>query len=168
MKKPNKKQQQRFEIIETIALWEGVINSSVLSHFIGVIPRNAITEIQSYNNFVPIPLEYNASKKVFVTPDDYRPIFISSEWDIYHDHIIKFADLYRNSLWSCGSLDVMPHGFNKIEPDVIRVINKCIRSKQAFRAKYHSMNHPRGLTRAFHPHAIAFNGVRWHTWLGSY
>ena len=47
MKKPNKKQQQRFEIIETIALWEGVINSSVLSHFIGVIPRNAITEIQS-------------------------------------------------------------------------------------------------------------------------
>ena len=162
MKKPNKKQQQRFEIIETIALWEGVINASVLCHFIGVVARNAMTEIQAYNEFVPIPLEYNPSKKAFITPEDFKPIFISTEWSVYHDHLMRFSHLYQGVLWTSGGIEVMPNDFNKVEPDVIRAINECIKNQHSFKAKYHSMRHPRGLTRTFHPHAIAFNGIRWH------
>ncbi|GHE80190.1 WYL domain-containing protein [Thalassotalea profundi] len=162
MKKPNKKQQQRFEIIETIALWEGVINASVLCHFIGVVPRNAITEIQAYNEFVPVPLEYNYSKKLFITPKDFKPIFISNEWDVYHDHLVRYSHLYRGYLWPDSGIELISNSFNKVEPDVIRTINECIKNKLAFQAKYHSMNHPKGLTRTFHPHAIAFNGIRWH------
>ena len=162
MKKRNKKQIERFKIIEIIAYWEGSINASILCNFIGVIPRNATTEIQAYNEVVPIPLEYNASKKIFVPPNQYKPIYISTEWNLYHEHLVRFAHLYQKGLWHSNSIDVISSDFNHINSEITRTIHECIKNKTSFKAKYHSMNNPRGLTRTFHPHAIAFNGVRWH------
>ncbi|TNC80859.1 MAG: hypothetical protein C9356_12095 [Oleiphilus sp.] len=161
-KKISEKQRQRFQLIETLAYWERTLNANILKAFLGLTWNMAIKELSAYKELHPKTFTYNSSKKVFITNTSFRPVYISRDWSVYHDHLIKYAELYNQQLWRANSVEVLPGSLNTVENQVIELLCKAIKRKCSISAKYASMQNPRGLTRIIHPHALAFSGRRWH------
>ncbi|MBL1319705.1 MAG: WYL domain-containing protein [Methylophaga sp.] len=162
IKKITQKQRRRFEIIETVAYWEGIINATILVKLFGVSWSNALKEFNAYKEHCPEQFEYNASLKLFIVKDGFKPRYISTDWDVYHAHIITFRTIYNAELWNSSAIEILPLTYNSVNNDVIRKVSIAIKNGDSLTVKYCSLKHPRGLTRTLHPHAIAFNGIRWH------
>jgi len=161
-KKISDKQRQRFELIETIAYWERVLNANILKQFLGLTWDMAIKELGAYRKYHPNTFSYNQSLRVFTTIEGFKPTYISTDWGVYNDHLIKYSVLYNESLWNQNSVAVLPNSLNTVRNEIVHGVSLAIKNKKIIKAKYCSMQNPRGLTRRIHPHAIAFNGHRWH------
>jgi hypothetical protein len=161
-KEVTRKQRHRFEIIETIAYWERVLNANILKQFLGLTWNMAIKELAFYREKHPNTFDYNGSLRVFLTKKGFKPTYISTDWELYNDHLIKYSSLYNESIWNQSSVELLSNSLNKVSPDIFHGVSQAIKNRKIIKVKYCSMQNPKGLTRLIHPHAIAFNGRRWH------
>lgn len=73
--------------------------------------------------------------------------------------ILDETEAWANRLPACSIAPVLQR---QLAPDVLRNILACIRSKLAIQIVYQSMSRPEPQSRWISPHAIGFDGYRWH------
>ena len=154
--------RQRFEAIEIIAYWEGKINTTQLTKLFNVTVSNITKDLADYRRSHPDSLIYNSSIKAYEPSNGFHPRYISTEWKIYHQFLLNNESTYKQDFWHPSSLDSIPLDLYVADKSVMRTLTTAIKLKQSLTIKYRSFSNPKGITRIIHPHAIAFNGLRWH------
>jgi predicted DNA-binding transcriptional regulator YafY len=159
--------EQRLEFIEFRLFWEGHVNRSDLMEQFGVSVNQASTDLNRYIGFAPANMVYDKSARIYVPGPDYSPQFLKPDASRYLAQLRSLADGIMDSddTWiaELPSYDAAPTPVRGVNPTTLRSVVGAIRRNEALEVKYQSLSRPEPIWRWIAPHAIGFDGFRWHT-----
>lgn len=156
--------RQRVEFIETRLYWEGKISRKDLIGYFNISVPQATKDIKSYMEIAPDNIQYDSRAKQYMAPDGFNPVLISPASESYLKRLLSSNSEKED--FFCGS---MPSFYNapciqrQISPLVLKYILRNIREGNAIYIEYQSMSGPGPNWRWVSPHAIGYDGLRWHT-----
>ena len=159
--------EQRLEFIEFRLFWEGHVNRSDLMDQFGVSVNQASTDLNRYIGFAPDNMVYDKRARTYVRGSAFKPQFLEPDASRYLSQLRSVADgiLDREDCWIA---DLPPYAsaptpVRGVNPATLRSVVGAIRRSEAIEVKYQSLSSPEPSWRWIAPHAIAFDGFRWHT-----
>jgi len=159
--------ERRMEFIEFRVFWEGRINRRDLIDKFGVSTPQASNDMSQYQDIAPKNLHYDPRAKFYFASKGFKPKFLNPDSDRYLANLMSMSSgiLTEQESWltNIPSYDVLPQPKRAIDPGRLRRIIGAIRDGLAIQIKYQSMNAPEPEFRWISPHALAFDGYRWHT-----
>ena len=161
---PGRNLARRFEFIEWRLFWEGKINRSDLEARFGISTPQASLDLRHYKEFARRNIEYDASLKRYVSSEDIKPRFLRVSANrlllqlrTWVGGVLRREDLWFSKIPAAG---VAPEIGRDVRPQVLRRVLHAMRTRQALSVHYQSLTNSRW--RDIAPHAIAFDGHRWH------
>jgi len=160
--------EQRLEFIEFRLFWDGILNRSDITDRFGVSAVQASADLARYKELAPDNLDYDPSQKRFVATSQFIPKLFQPNADRYlvqlkaiGDEVISLSD---TNIGALPTMDAMPIPHRRVDPNILRRLLLVIRGRRGLNVFYHSMNskRPLSLWRDITPHALAFDGLRWH------
>lgn len=159
--------EQRLEFIEFRLFWEGHVNRSDLMDQFGVSVNQASTDLNRYIGFAPENMVYDKSARTYVRGSSFKPQFLQPDASRYLAQLRSVADgiLDRDDSWIANlpSFASAPTPVRGVNPVTLRSVVGAIRRSEEIEVKYQSLSNPEPRWRWIAPHAIAFDGFRWHT-----
>lgn len=158
---------QRLEFIEFRLFWEGHVNRSDLMKQFGLSVNQASADLNRYIGFAPDNMVYDKSARTYVRGPEYSAHFLKPDASRYLAQLRSLADGIMDSddTWIAGlpSYDAAPTPTRGVNPITLRSVVGAIRRSEAIEVKYQSLSRPTPTWRWIAPHAIGFDGFRWHT-----
>lgn len=159
-------QERRLEFIDFRLLWEGRINRGELVDFFGISIQQASLDIARYVELAPLNLEYDKSEKVYRKTTAFKPSITPPETQAYLNQLLGLAiGTLLPSMSFVGwrpPCDVVRFPTRPIRSNILVSVLWAIRDKEEIELTYQSMRRPAATRRWIAPHAIAFDGARWH------
>jgi predicted DNA-binding transcriptional regulator YafY len=159
-------QERRLEFIDFRLQWDGRLNRGDLIAFFGISVPQASKDIARYGELAPGNLQYDASAKVYVATDQFRPMFATSSPSRYlSDLLASEIGVLEPDASFVGwrpPVAYVPTPSRALDADTLVLLLKAVRQGQGVRVLYQSMSRPRAIRRALTPHAFAHDGFRWH------
>lgn len=159
--------EQRLEFIEFRLFWEGHVNRIDLMDQFGVSVNQASMDLNRYIGFAPDNMVYDKSARTYVRGPGFEPQFLEPDASRYLAQLRSVADgiLDREDSWIA---DLPPYAASPtpvrgVDPFTLRSVVGAIRRSEAIEVNYQSLSNPQPRWRWIAPHAIAFDGFRWHT-----
>ncbi|AVW90713.1 WYL domain-containing protein [Celeribacter baekdonensis] len=157
---------QRLEFIEFRLFWEGHVNRSDLMEQFGLSVNQASADLNRYIGFVPDNMVYDKSARAYVRGPEYAPHFLKPDASRYLAQLRSLADGIMDSddTWiaELPSYDAAPTPARGVNPVTLRSVVGAIRRAESIEVKYQSLSRPEPTWRWIAPHAIGFDGFRWH------
>ena len=158
--------EQRLEFIEFRLFWEGHVNRSDLMDHFGVSVNQASSDLNRYIAYAPDNMVYDKSARTYVLGAQFEPAFQKLDAGRYLAQLRSVADdiLDRDHCWIADlpAYDAAPTPVRGVDPEKLRAVVGAIRHCKAIEIKYQSLSNPDPRWRWIAPHAIAFDGFRWH------
>jgi len=158
---------RRLEFIEFRLFWEGQVNRGDLMEAFGVSVNQSSTDLNRYIGMAPANMTYNKSARAYVRGDGFSPLFLKPDAGRYLAQLRSVSDgiLDRADCWisEIPGFDAAPTPVRGVVADILRIVVAAIRRSEAIEIRYQSLSRPEPRWRWIAPHAIAFDGFRWHT-----
>jgi WYL domain len=159
-------QERRLEFVDYRLQWEGQLNRSDLMGVFGISVPQASLDLARYMELAPENMRYDRSARVYLAEEGFKPVFNTGDPGRYLNDLLGLVS-------GLGSKDssfigwMPPVAAAPIPTRVIPVgglvcLLRAIRAGQTVMADYQSMSRPTPSRRVLAPHAIAFDGFRWH------
>lgn len=160
--------EKRLEFIEFRLYWEGRINRADITEQFGVSVPQASKDLTLYEKKAPGNLVYDKSGKRYLASPDFKPVFLDLHASMYlsqlRNSVVSANGLNENWLATAPDFDCIPILYRRVGVNVLRAILATIRNERAIEIEYQSMNvqRPTPEWRWITPHALGFDGLRWH------
>jgi hypothetical protein len=157
--------ERRLEFIEFRLFWEGGVNRADLIDAFGISVPQASKDLSLYQERAPGNVVYDKSAKRYVATKGFKP---NGDPDKYLSRLRSLtegsADPADSWLAQPPKADVALTPKRDVDPLVLRTILAAIRNKQSVEIYYQSMNKekPDPSWRRITPHALGYDGLRWH------
>lgn len=155
---------RRMEFIEWKLFWEGMLNRSDLEQVFDISTPQASVDLRQYRETVPANIEYSASDKAFLPGAHMVPHFltVSANRLLLQLRAWLTGALPRQELWfkTLPPVDMAPDIVRNVDPQCLQRILRAIRNRESIGVLYQSLTNSRW--RDIAPHALAFDGYRWH------
>ena len=159
--------EKRIEFIEFRLCWDGRVNRSDLTSAFGVSVNQASTDLNRYIGMAPNNMVYGKSARTYIRGGNFDPLFLKPDANRYLSQLRSVADgiLDHADTWigQFPSYDSAPTPARRVNATTLRSMVAAIRRSEATEVKYQSLSRPEPLWRWIAPHAIGFDGFRWHT-----
>lgn len=159
--------EQRLEFIEFRLFWEGHVNRGDLMSAFGVSVNQASTDLNRYIGMAPDNMQYDKSARAYVRGAAFAPLYLKPDASRYLAQLRSVADgiLDRADAWigQFPSYDAAPTPVRGVSAKTLRSVIAAIRRSEAIEIKYQSLSRPEPRWRWIAPHAVGFDGFRWHT-----
>lgn len=159
-------QERRIEFIDFRLQWDGRVNRSDLIECFRISVPQASLDFARYLELAPQNIEYDRSEKAYLATAQFRPLVATGEAQGYLNQLLGVSSqvLEREAsfLGWTPPLGAVNFPGRKIEPAVLRKVLAAIRRKRMLQIEYQSMNRPNSTVRGISPHAVGFDGFRWH------
>jgi hypothetical protein len=137
-----------------------------MDHF-GISVNQASTDLNRYIGFAPNNMVYDKSARTYVLGPAFKPQFLEPDAGRYlaqlrsvEEGILDRGDSWMQDLPPFASTPTPVRGVNPVN---LRSVVGAIRLSAAIEVRYQSLSNPEPRWRWIAPHAIAFDGFRWHT-----
>lgn len=158
--------EKRLEFVDFRLYWDGRINRGDLVERFGISVPQASMDLRNYQEAAPSNVFYDKTEKAYLVADTFVPAFFTPSADHFLAQLRLFAAgiLEEGQLWvgSTPKFATLPILRRRSDPGILRRILKAVRSQSSLRVLYQSFSHPSPTWRWISPHAIAFDGFRWH------
>jgi hypothetical protein len=159
-------QRRRLEFIEFKLLWDGRLNRSDLINFFGISVPQASLDFAKYRELAPGNAAYDSTEKTYVAGNPFAPVLVPDSSDFYLNRIlaVESGDLDLNSAvlgWR-PQIGIAQYPVRTVEPLTLRTVLRAIRERRTVEITYQSMTAATPGQRKITPHALAFDGFRWH------
>lgn len=155
---------RRFEFIEWRLYWEGQLNRADLEAEFGISTPQASLDLRTYREVAGDNVAYDPSAKTYLPAPGMVPRFLRVsagrlllQLRAWLTGAVRTEDLWFRRM---PPVDMVPDLARNLSPECLRQILAAIRSRQAVEVLYQSMTNAR--RRRIAPHALAFDGQRWH------
>ncbi|MBI4968147.1 MAG: WYL domain-containing protein [Rhodospirillales bacterium] len=159
--------ERRLEFIEFRLFWEGHVNRGDLMEAFGVSVNQASTDLNRYIGMAPGNMVYDKSARTYIRGTQFEPLFLKPAASRYLSQLRSVADgiLDRADAWigRLPEFDTTPTPARGVDARTLRTVVAAIRRAEAIEVKYQSLSQPEPRWRWITPHAIGFDGFRWHT-----
>lgn len=158
--------EQRLEFIEFRLFWEGNVNRSDVMEQFGLSVNQASSDLNRYISLAPDNMTYDKSARTYVRGPGFKPVFGKLEAVRYLAQLRSLEEgiLDRHDCWIADVPDVgsTPTPARGVHSETLRAVVGAIRRAEAIEVNYQSLSNPDPRWRWIAPHAIAFDGFRWH------
>ena len=160
--------ERRLEFIEFRLFWEGGVNRSDLIDNFGVSVPQSSKDLTLYQERAPQNAVYDKSARRYVAGPNFTPVFLNPDPDAYLTRLRSqnegFVEPGLNWLASAPEVEIALTPRRNVRTDVLRAILTAIRESRSVDFYYQSMNRdrPDPSWRRVTPHALGFDGMRWH------
>ncbi|HEY4381399.1 MAG TPA: WYL domain-containing protein [Acidobacteriaceae bacterium] len=123
-------------------------------------------DLAQYQQLAPGNMIYDKQQKAYVTGSSFRPVVEPSNAYSFLNSVrqVEAGMLPKESTflgwYPPNGLVRLPT--RRVEVGILRQALMSIRSNSKIAIRYQSMHHPDPAVRSISPHAIVFDGVRWH------
>ncbi|MBP1804676.1 helix-turn-helix transcriptional regulator [Rubellimicrobium aerolatum] len=157
-------QSRRFEFMEWKLFWEGTLNRGDLEDTFGISTPQASLDLRMYREVTGENTVYDSSEKAYVPSPQIAPRFlrVSADRLLLQLRAWLTGALRREDLWfrSMPPVDITPDITRNVDASCLRRILEAMRSRKGLEVQYQSLTNTRW--RIIAPHALAFDGFRWH------
>lgn len=158
--------EQKLQFIEFRLFWEGHVNRGDLIDKFGISQNQASGDLNRYIALAPDNMVYDKSGKTYVRSSFFKPLFLKPDASQYLAQVRSVAEgiVAPEDAWigNLPTFDATPSPARGIDPAVLRSLVIAIRRCEAVEVRYQSMSSPDPEWRWIAPHALAFDGFRWH------
>lgn len=159
-------QDRRLEFIDFRLLWEGRVNRSDLTSYFGISVPQASADLTKYQELAPSNLVYDKQLKTYVAAPSFHPVieglnaysFLNAIRQVDGQMLAKDATFlgWIPPYW------VIRTPSRHVDVATLRSCLHAIRTNTQLLIEYQSKNRPQPSKRFISPHALAFDGIRWH------
>lgn len=159
-------QDRRLEFIDSRLYWEGRLNRSALTEFFGISVPQASLDLAEYQSRAPNNTLYDRTEKAYLATPEFSPILIDGTSGRY------LAELYAlttgtipqdiSFLGVIPPSDVVRHPTRQVSAPLLRSVLRAIQTRVPLEITYQTMTRPDPSRRLISPHALAYDGYRWH------
>ncbi len=157
--------ERRLEFIASRLSWERRINRADLVHRFGVSPNQATADLRRFADLNPGALVYDTRSKIYRAgtawdrPDAQDVAELLRELRLCAEGVLPLAGTV---LATAPALALAEPPVRIVDPEILSVVLGAIRDRRAVGAVYQSFSTPRPRSRRLEPHALVFDGFRWH------
>lgn len=157
--------EQRMAFIDRRLYWDGKINRSDLSGYFSISTPQASADLSTYDSAAPGNMAYDPHAKAYLATADFRPRGepnarqYLAQLQLIADDVLRVGESWLGWVPPFG---VVPRVRRRLESAVLRSILEAIRTNHALEIQYQSMSSNEPSTRWIVPHALNFDGYRWH------
>lgn len=160
-------QRQRYAFLENRLFWEGSVARGDLTERFRISGPQASDDIAKYLLMAPGNLEFDRGRKTFVATRQFSPVFAVPDARQYLTQLLLLADdaIDPSESWlgHKPAHAVMPRVRRRMDRDKLKPVVTAIRQRRAIQIRYQSMNAPDPIERWIAPHALVYDGARWHS-----
>jgi hypothetical protein len=159
-------QARRLTFIDIRLQYDGRINRSDLIDFFSISVPQATADLKRYQELAPGNVAYDPRLRVYVTLKGFEPVFAHRTASLYLDDLARLARGMINPTESFVGF-VPPTGVvatpaRAMTPSEVATLVQAIREKVTLNVVYQSMDTPEPSNWTISPHAVGFDGLRWH------
>ena len=157
---------RRNEFIEFRVFWHGRINRADLMDTFGISLQQASLDLSRYSERWKRNLVYDKSQRAYVRGRAFKPRFITPNAEDYLAQLraVDQGLVSRDQSWISvfPGFAATPTPVRGVAPETLRDVLAAIHLPAALEITYQSMSRPEPSVRWIEPHALAFDGFRWH------
>jgi hypothetical protein len=158
--------ERRNAFIEFRVFWHGRINRSDLMETFGISLQQASLDLSGYSDQWRRNLVYDKSQRAYVRGKNFTPHFITPSAEDYFAQLraVDQGLVSREQSWISvfPGYGATPTPARGVAPETLRDVLAAIHEPAALQVTYQSMSRPEPSARWIEPHALAFDGFRWH------
>jgi WYL domain len=159
-------QKQRLEFIEFRLFWEGRVNRSDLVQFFGISVPQASLDFARYREIAPENAIYDSTAKSYLAGSAFASVLADASAEMYLSRLfaVESGNLEPFSTllgWRPPAGVVRPMS-RTLNVSTLRIMLRAIREHRTVEIDYQSMNAAMPANRKITPHALGFDGFRWH------
>lgn len=158
--------ERRCEFIEFRIFWHGRINRADLMDKFGISVQQASLDLNGYDDRCKGNISYDWSIRTYVRGAHFKPHYITPSADAYLSQLravdqglVPPAQSWLGVFPSYGTTPTPTRG---VPPEILRDVLAAIHAPAALQVTYQSMSRAEPSARWIEPHALAFDGFRWH------
>ena len=158
--------EQRLEFIEFRLFWEGRMNRRDLMNFFGVSVNQASTDLNRYLRLAPENMVYDKSVRTYLRSPVFSPLFLRIDSETYLNQLRLVSNglMDQEDSWirTYPVFGDAPFPTRTVNPDTLQLVLEALRARESIEVQYQSLSRPEPRWRWLAPHAIGFDGFRWH------
>lgn len=158
--------ERRYEFIEFRLFWQGRINRGDLMDAFGVSTQQASLDLNAYIEQAKRNLVYDKSLRTYLRGKHFKPKYLKPDAEEYFAQLraVDQGLVSSEQSWISffPSFGATPTPARGVSPETLRDVLAAIREPSALQVTYQSMSRPEPSARWIEPHALAFDGFRWH------
>lgn len=159
-------QDRRLKFIDFRLRWEGRVNRSDLMGHFGISAPQVSADFAKYIDAAPQNLAYDTKLKSYVRRKNFVPLYPRSRSQLYLNELLALSTgiLEKDFSFIGWHPDVAtaPVPQRTFDGNTLVTLVQAIREKRCISVAYQGMNHSEPTVRELAPHALAFDGMRWH------
>lgn len=159
-------QRQRLILLEATVFWSGEVSTNALTESFGISRVQASKDLTLYQALCPGNIRYDRFLKRYVIEAAFKPAFMEgtvSEFlqvlKIRHDRTGGALVALVNNL---PPVEIVESAVRQINRKILQTVNQAIIAGKEIRAVYQSMSRIEPVALRLSPHALVFDGLRWH------
>ena len=159
-------QKRRLEFIDFRLRWNRTVNRGELVEFFRISIQQASADLAHYSQLAPRNMEYDKSLKTYRATASFRPLVNKDDAQSYLSELLGLSvGTLAPSVSFIGWRP--PHAIVRyptrpIDTGTLLRVLWAIRDGDELMVSYQSMRRATPTTRWITPHALAFDGHRWH------
>ncbi|KPP93329.1 MAG: putative transcriptional regulator [Rhodobacteraceae bacterium HLUCCA08] len=158
--------ERRYEFIEFRLFWQGRINRGDLMDAFGVSTQQASLDLNAYIDQAKRNLVYDKSLRTYLRGKQFKPKYLKPDAEEYFAQLraVDQGLVSAEQSWISvfPGFGATPTPARGVAPETLRDVLAAIRLPAALQVTYQSMSRPEPNARWIEPHALAFDGFRWH------
>ena len=160
-------QNRRLEFIDFRLRWNRNINRADLVDFFRISNQQASADLGRYAEIAPNNMAYDKSLKAYLATGNFEPIMDNHDAQSYLSELLRLSNGTLSTDTSFIGWqpphDIVQYPSRAIDTSVFLRLHWAIRDREELSVRYQSMRRASPSTRWLTPHALAFDGQRWHT-----
>jgi len=156
--------ERRLELAENRLYWDGTLNRDDLMRAFGVSANQASADLSQLRERHGEAIAYNTVLKRYEPREGFAPQTVSAAALLNELRLIAEGqlDAEAGTLAAPPALAIAEAPTRSVDPAVLRAVLAAIRERTVLEADYVSFQRPGVLRRRLSPHALVFDGFRWH------
>lgn len=159
-------QNRRLNFIDVRLQYDGRINRSDVMQFFDISAPQASADLGLYQQLAGDNLVYDPRRRIYLATPEFKPITKRSEATRYLNELQRLArgvvERDESFVGYQPSTGVVVSPSRAIEADEVATLLRAIRDRVALCVRYQSMDSPEPQEWVISPHALGFDGLRWH------
>ncbi|MEA9753343.1 WYL domain-containing protein [Xanthomonas campestris pv. raphani] len=164
--KPRWGQNRRLHFIDVRLQYDGRINRADLMSFFDISLPQASADLKLYQDLAPQNLLYDPRQRMYLADPRFEPAFARSEATRYLNELQRLArgiiEPDESFIGFKPETGVVATPARKIGAFEVAILVRAIRDAVALRVRYQSMEEDGPREFDLTPHAMGFDGLRWH------
>ena len=158
--------ERRYEFIEFRLYWQGRINRSDLMEVFGISVQQASKDLSNYIEGRKSNVSYDKRQRTYLRGRNFRSRYYQPDANDYFAQLqaLNQGLVSEEQSWISffPNFGTTPAPARGVSPETLRDVLAAIREPAALQVTYQSMSRPQPSARWIEPHALAFDGFRWH------